>query len=252
MKSEHWDAVSTFIMGLKSYCDTMALMYHDILAPLQKDAAASDTPEYPLENAIVYNTAWDELKPDSEIRLIVIGDNPGKNEQLNANCKYLCGQSGKVAEHFFAAHPELGIDFRKNVMILNKTPIHSAKTDHLRKMAKASPVAAELIRASQIVMARMTANLQQALGCPIWMVGYGGLKAGGIFEPYKQTLCDCYQDSPDAWKDILVFQHFSMNCFANDLKKFMASHAEMSLGEALNALGAQHCGDFFVVPKQSN
>ncbi len=248
MKSEHWDAVSAFVMGLKSYCETLTLLYHEILAPLQKDAASCDTPDYPIENAVVYNTAWDELRPESEIRLIVIGDNPGKKEQLNAHQKYLVGQSGKVAEHFFAAHPELEIDFRKHVMILNKTPIHSAKTDHLRKMAKASPIAEELIRASQIVMARMTANLHQALGCPIWMVGYGGLKSGGIFEPYKETLMACYKERTDAWKNIYVFQHFSMNCFANDLKKFTEAHPEMELQEALKALGTQHCEEFFTLP----
>ena len=59
----------------------------------------------------------DRLTPDDEIKLIVIGDNPGKDEQLTKNQRYLVGQAGKIADGFFKRNPELGIDFRKNVVI---------------------------------------------------------------------------------------------------------------------------------------
>ena len=102
------------------------------LAELQKKAALkAGTPEYPFENTVVYNSDLDKISADDEIKLIVIGDNPGKDEQLNKNQKYLCGQAGKIADGFFRRNGQLNVDFRKNVIILNKTPVHSAKTAQL-------------------------------------------------------------------------------------------------------------------------
>ena len=72
------------------------------IAALQKELADADgVPEYPLENAIGYNTAFDGVTAESTVKLIVVGDNPGKSEQLNKNRTYLIGQSGKIAEGFF-------------------------------------------------------------------------------------------------------------------------------------------------------
>lgn len=162
MTDSQWKIFSTFKKELKEKCGEWNKFAAELI-PLQKETATKDTPDYPVENAVVYNTALDELTPDSEIKLIVIGDNPGKSEQLNINKKYLVGQAGKLADGFFKKHPELEIDFRKNVIILNKTPIHSAKTKHLSKIEKSlesknSP-AAKLIQDSQIWMAQKTAQL---------------------------------------------------------------------------------------------
>ena len=107
------------------------------LIDLQKKAAQiAKTPDYSFETPVVYNQALEEISKDNDIKLIVIGDNPGKDEQLAKNNKYLVGQAGKIAEGFFKRNENLGIDFRKNVIILNKTPIHSAKTSQLKTIAK--------------------------------------------------------------------------------------------------------------------
>ena len=90
------------------------------LTELQKEAAKlANNPEYSFETPVVYNRALDEVTPEDEIKLIVIGDNPGKDEQLSKNNRYLVGQAGKIAEGYFRRNPELGVDFRKNVIILN-------------------------------------------------------------------------------------------------------------------------------------
>ena len=47
-----------------------------------------------MQTPIVYNTALDEITKNDDIKLIVIGDNPGKDEQLLQNQKYLVGQAG--------------------------------------------------------------------------------------------------------------------------------------------------------------
>ena len=188
--------------------------------------------DYELQTPIVYNTALDEITQKDEIKLIVIGDNPGKDEQLTKNQKYLVGQAGKLGNSFFKNHDELGIDFRKNVIILNKTPIHSAKTNQLKKFATFGGKEIEnLIKETQIWMAQETAKLHQNLlkgsenkDFPqLWLVGYSELKEKGIFTDYKNELKKQYQTSEEAknaWDNVFVYQHFSMNRFSIDLKEF--------------------------------
>lgn len=282
MLESQWKIFSAFKKELKEKCLEWN-KFAEQLVPLQKKEALTDTPDYPFENAVVYNTALDELTPDSEIKLIVIGDNPGKSEQLNINQKYLVGQAGKLAEGFFRNNPDLKIDFRKNVIILNKTPVHSAKTKHLAKIEKAlkqtnSP-ASDLIRDSQIWMAQKTSRLHIDLfnaafatytGQPdipflpeLWLVGYSELKPRGLFIPYRDTLARIYADqsksdsatyagqskstgfSTDPWSHVFVYQHFSMNCFTKDLSDFQNSNKDLSLKSSLEKLGTIHKDEIF-------
>ncbi|MDR1636614.1 MAG: hypothetical protein LBR93_04680, partial [Treponema sp.] len=73
-------------------------------------------PAYLVETPLVYNGALDELGPGDRVRLILVADNPGRREQAAENRRYLVGPSGKIAEGFFRNTPELGIDFRRNVV----------------------------------------------------------------------------------------------------------------------------------------
>ncbi len=218
------------------------------LRDLQKKAAElAGTPEYPFENPIVYNTDLDKLTQDDEIKLIVIGDNPGKDEQLNKNQRYLCGQAGKLADGFFKSHPELGIDFRRNVIILNKTPVHSAKTAQLKTMIKLGGAAVEaLILDSQTWMAQQTARLHQQLeDTLLWLVGYSELKEGHFFSLYRDALKQAYATSPKAWTNVYVYQHFSMNRFSIDLKEYSTQNPSGSLMDKLTKLGTQHKNEIF-------
>lgn len=248
----------------------------DLLIKLQKDSQkAGHTPEYAVETPIVYNTALDKITQEDQIKLIAVGDNPGKNEQLAANRAYLVGQAGKLGVKFFSDSPELGIDFRKNVIILNKTPLHSPKTKDLAYIineAKKTPqgeAICRVLRESQIWMAQKTAELHQSLfeaaqtedeKPQLWLIGYGELKKAGVFEAYKQTLCNkyaefCTNNSSASTNDsgngisrtdsFLVFQHFSMNRFSIDLKQFQAENQSLSLKSALAALGKKHRKEIF-------
>lgn len=135
----------------------------EALASLQKQAADADgVPAYPLETPIVYNTALDAITEDDDIRLIVIGDNPGKSEQLTTNRKYLVGQAGKIAEGFFRRNPELGIDFRRNAIILNKTPLHTAKTRELAMFVDKPSSASKTLGAKQADIADKAGDDKQA------------------------------------------------------------------------------------------
>ncbi len=257
MDDMQWQVFTSFRNEFKDIIEkwTSFLKNEDefgLLQELQKNAAASDnTPAYPLETPIVYNTALDTVTKEDEIKLIVVGDNPGKNEQLAKNRKYLVGQSGKIAESFFARNTELGINFRKNVIILNKTPVHTAKTKELaflqreeKKLGKNA--IASVLEESQKWMAERTCRLQQALNkaaesndpCEIWLVGYSELKPNGIFAPYVEKLVqNCTEPEKNP---VYVFQHFSMNRFSIDLADFMKSHTNLSLEEAIKALGTKH------------
>lgn len=199
-------------------------------------------PEYSIETPIVYNSALENFTKSDEIKIICVGDNPGKNEQLEKNQKYLIGQAGKLAENFFKNHSELNIDFRKNVIILNKTPIHSAKTGQLKQIIKdSSKELKEIFTESQIWMAEKTANLSNILNSKIFLVGYSELKQNGIFQDYKKSL----KKSVKNLNQILVFQHFSMNRFSIDLKSYQQKNPNLKLEEAIKNLGIFHQKEIF-------
>ena len=256
MTSQQFKIFSDFRDEFCTYCMNLNKKWGNVLRPLQILARLSDnTPDYMVETPVVYNTALDEITEECEIRLIVIGDNPGKDEQREKNKKYLVGQSGKLATGFFENHGEFNTDFRKNVIILNKTPIHTAKTNHLKLIRKnGGEEIRELISESQIFMAEKTAQLHKDLCAAakdggispeIWLVGYSELKENGLFTDYKTEFSENYEKTASEWEKIFVFQHFSMNRFSIDLKNFMTRHREMGIVEATRELGKLHKEEIF-------
>ncbi|WP_147613377.1 hypothetical protein [Treponema pectinovorum] len=244
----------TFRNQLKNYCHTLNERFAEELIPLQKAAAQKDTPFYPIQTPVVYNTALDEITRQTEIKKIVIGDNPGKNEQLLQNQKYLVGQAGKIATSFFNKNPEFNTDFRKNVIILNKTPFHSAKTNHLNFILKnASQTLKEAIQNSIVWMAQETAKLHQEFckygeqnsTVELWLVGYAELKNKGIFISYRDSLKQVYLHEKEFWDKVFVFQHFSMNRFSIDLADFMKKNCEADKVQAVQKLGSLHKEEIF-------
>ena len=250
MNKEQFAALKTFRDEYKKKCDEWSVLAPQ-LVPLQKAAAKDDTPDYPIETPVVYNTALDEITQDDDIKIIVIGDNPGKDEQRAKNQKYLVGQAGKIAQGFFSRHPSLGVDFRKNAIILNKTPVHTAKTKHLKFIAAQSAAARDLILQSQLWLAKKTAELAAGVGAQIWLVGYAELKDKGIFVPYREALKEA---AIAVWDQLFVFQHFSMNRFLIDLRDFCAKEGglcpdggfdEGALAKKIAALGRRRRDEIF-------
>ena len=252
MTQTQFEALVKFRDEYKKKCEEWSAL-GSVLIPLQKKAAAPDTPPYPMQTPVVYNRALDEITQDDQIKIIVVGDNPGKDEQLKINNKYLVGQAGKIAQGFFSRHSALKIDFRKNAIILNKTPVHTAKTKHLKFLSKESEDAANLILQSQIWLSKNTALLAQGLGAEIWLVGYAELKEKGIFSPYRDELKkaaqalllaqsgsvsqNCPQGQKAAasvWDKVFVYQHFSMNRFMIDLKDFCSERGGLCADGAFN------------------
>ena len=259
MTDNQWKIFCDFKNDLKKMITKWQELFPN-LKDLQKQAAIiAKTPDYPFETPIVYNLALEEISKNDEIKLIVIGDNPGKDEQLAKNNKYLVGQAGKIAEGFFKRNESLGIDFRKNVIILNKTPIHSAKTSQLKTIARlGGEKISEFIKESQIWMAKRTAQLHiemnnqilQENQTELWLVGYSELKEKGLFLNYRDELKKYYSvddKSKSNWQKVFVFQHFSMNRFTIDLKNYIEKKIDNCKidREILHELGQIHRTEIF-------
>lgn len=258
MNQKQWEIFSDFKKLLADQISVWEKAAPE-LKELQKQAALlAKTPDYPFETTVVYNRDLDKITKEDDIKLIVIGDNPGKDEQLAKNNRYLVGQAGKIGEGFFKRNPELGVDFRKNVIILNKTPIHSAKTAQLKTIAKnGGSKIGDLIKETQVWMAIQTAKLHTDLcnaadgtsvAPELWLVGYSELKPKGIFELYKNELKNTYRSVPAVWEKVFVFQHFSMNRFTIDLSEFCKKNGECSkqtLLQNIHQIGNLHKEEIF-------
>ncbi|MDR1306129.1 MAG: hypothetical protein LBK74_00965 [Treponema sp.] len=223
------------------------------LAPLvRKLVDRREGPSYPVDTPVVFNRDLDELSPGS-IKMILVADNPGRREQARENRRYLVGPSGKIAEKFFRDRPELGIDFRKNVLILNKTPIHTPRTAELKGLCAMDKTLAAAVASSQRVMAELLGEFYSALTeparpgaktktpqapFPVWIIGYSEMKKGGIFEVYTNTLISLCASSPGLKASLYFYRHFSMNSFTTDLKQ-QARPGE-SAAESLGRIGAAY------------
>ncbi|MDR2595860.1 MAG: hypothetical protein LBC76_00925 [Treponema sp.] len=210
------------------------------------DSRAGKNSSYTVETPVVYNSALDNITASDEIKLILVADNPGRREQAAENRRYLVGPSGKIAQKFFRDNPQLGIDFTKNVIILNKTPIHSPRTAELRRLCLSETNSNSItaaIEESQKKMAQLLLEFHEALCTPVYIIGYSEMKKSGIFETYTETLKELYIGKKFLYDQIFLFRHFSMNQFTIDLKK-QALEGE-SVGKSLKRIGASYRNRIF-------
>jgi hypothetical protein len=216
--------------------------------------AAMGYEDYRVETGIVYNKALDDIKIEDDIKIVLVADNPGKKEQLRVNNRYLVGQSGKLAEGWFAR--ELEVNFRRDILILNKTPIHTPKTAELGALLRSAGPHRERLEAlladSQATMADLAWRLYSALraavvknknpGAPwpvLWVSGLGELRSGGLFEIYRDELSRrMAKADPSLTSGVWAFNHFSMNQFAIELKR--KARAGEGLMQELGRVGAEN------------
>jgi hypothetical protein len=200
-----------------------------------KRLVAEHTPAYDVVRPAVFNSGLNEK---SAYKMILVGDNPGRREQEAG--RYLVGPSGKIAENFFRNNPCLGIDFRADVLILNKTPVHTPRTACLKELcALGGKPVTDAVRMSQIAMAELLAAFWNALGkVPVWIIGYSEMKRGGIFGPYTEKLKALCAASSDFGASVFFFRHFSMNQFTIDLNKQRGKNEP--LAQSLARIGASY------------
>ncbi|MDR2953149.1 MAG: hypothetical protein LBU82_07905 [Treponema sp.] len=188
------------------------------------DGRGGKNAAYVVETPVVYNGDLEKITASDDVKMILVADNPGRREQAAENRRYLAGPSGKIAETFFRRNPELGIDFRKNVVILNKTPIHAPRTVELRELCRlyektGKRSLAAVLDESQRTMAALLAEFHAALGVQVWIIGYSEMRKGGIFEVYTEVLKSLYADKNQMREQLFFFRHFSMNQFTVDLNR---------------------------------
>ena len=235
-----------FVKAREHYRREVEQLHRDLpeLYAIQQRLVDSRSPSYTVETPIVYNRALDDVTPESKIQLILVADNPGRREQNSENRRYLVGPSGKIAEKFFRDNSVLGIDFRKNVIILNKTPVHTARTAELRELRKLGGARLEtaLVRSQQF-MARLLLEFHRALAngkgkvLPVWITGYSEMGKNGIFAAYTDELKAIYGKTK-LKNSVFLYRHFSMNQFTIDLKR-QAIPGE-PLAQALNRIGTAY------------
>lgn len=262
MTENQWKSFLNYKDKLKQIVyESKNLPFYDELVFLQKELIRKNEnsrKKYNLENPLVYNLSYEDIKQTDEIKVIIVCDNPGFEEQLSKNQKYLIGQSGRIAESYFKKNPEFKLDFRKNVLITNKIPIHTGKTSDLKELKKmASADLKKYIENLQIKMAHITALFHQNLlkynddektKPELWLVGYSELKKNGIFELYRDKFKSFYQnENSKYWNFVFVYQHFSMNRFAIDFNEFKKEkfYDSKNLKVLLGELGHFHRDKIF-------
>jgi hypothetical protein len=240
MKESIWNNFCEVKESYRAYTNSLAAKVPELKLFQEKLLTEREGGTYPLETPIVFNNALDDITVNDEIKLILVADNPGKREQEAKNQRYLVGNSGKLADGFFRKHPDLGIDFRKNVMILNKTPIHTARTIELKKLIELGGTDVKnAADDSQKVMAELLYQFQKALGgIPVWIIGYSEMKKKGLFEIYTEVIKSLYPETEVLRNKIFLYRHFSMNQFSIDLnqKKISDENTE----DALTRIGKEY------------
>jgi hypothetical protein len=249
MNRKSWKAFAAAREHFREIVEGLQRELPELRSIQQKLVDRRTGPAYRVETPIVYNRSLEGISPGDDIRLILVADNPGRREQAAENRYYLAGPSGKLAEKFFRDQPSLGIDFRKNVIILNKTPIHTPRTAEIRELCRLGGAhIAAAITGSQLIMAELVAEFYAALApIPVWIIGYSEMRRGGIFETFTGALgklCvppDLKQPKTPSnqarlLKDqLFLYRHFSMNQFTIDLHRQAAPKEEIK--KALDRIG---------------
>jgi len=175
----------------------------------------------------VYNEDLDRIDHCSTVRYILIADNPGKEEA--AQHRYLIGHSGRQARNFFEDNG-LVSEFTSEVIVLNKTCLHTNSTTELRKFKHN-----ELFADSQRFMAEIAYQFHRTCSCEMWIVGCSELHNRGIFSRFTETLSGCYIREKDVSlrNKIRCYKHFSYGNFSHDLK----SHPSPDMNIKLKDIG---------------
>lgn len=177
----------------------------------------------------VYNNDINSFTRSSEIRYILLADNPGR-EEAAAN-RYLIGQAGKQARNFFR---ESGLtrSFEDEVLVLNKTCIHTCSTGELRGYVKN-----RFFTESQAFMAGIAHELHVLLKCEMWIIGCSEFRPGGLFSKFRDTVKEMYLPSKmnSLRNSVYCYKHFSYGNFSHDLK----IHESGDLRTKLQAIGTE-------------
>jgi hypothetical protein len=216
-------------MNKKQY-DAFYLIRNDF-KKYAMNISGKDTDEVP-----VYNEDIDKFNDRSVIKYILLADNPGKEEAVEH--RYLIGHSGRQARNFFEANA-LADNFADEVLVLNKTCLHTNSTSGLRKLKNSM-----LLAESQKFMAETAFKLHKVLDCEMWIVGCSELHSRGIFSRFRETIADCYAEEKfeSLRNKVFCYKHFSYGNFSHDLKVHPSSDMKVKLQDVGTEMRIKHLG----------
>ena len=157
---------------------------------------------YEITNSFIYNEKLDEINENDNIKYIWIQDNPGYNEMLQN--RYAVGASGKAGQNFMK-NEGLAEDFDREVIVLNKSPVHTKITAVLSKLKNG-----EIQDETQRYMAKAIFTVHNIFECDLWILGISNLK--GIFGTFSENMEKLYKNRP-LNKKMFLYYHFSQGQF---------------------------------------
>ena len=182
---------------------------------------------YDIVNPLVYNEKFDEVSCDYNIKYIWITDNPGVKE--NQQNRYGVGSSGNAGKNFMESHGLLE-DFDREVLILNKSPIHTRITAKLAKLKGEEPLYSD----AQKLMAELCYRLQSIFKCQVWILGTSNLDK--IFLPFKLEFQKLYKDSY-MMEQVFLYNHFSQGQFKRVYNIYRKEHYDLKPFELCKLIG---------------
>ena len=204
---------------------------------------------YQIYRTIVYNEQLDNIDIN-DARMVLVGDNPGMEEQKNN--AYLVGKSGKMASNFFAY--AYGYDFYKNIIILNKTPIHTKSTGMLNEVNARYP---GFIEETQRYMAKLISGISCILNIPVFVSGFAGCRNsnGSWLKKGRNGYNLRTQSAPFFFEELaalfankrenlMLFKHFSYGNFSKDLKAEQSGGA--GIKHAVEKIGKRYAEELFL------
>ena len=118
--------------------------------------------------------------------------------------RYAVGASGKAGQNFMK-NEGLAEDFDREVIVLNKSPIHTKVTAVLSKLKNR-----EIQDETQRYMAKAIFTVHNIFECDLWILGISNLK--GIFGTFSKDLEKLYKNSA-LNKKMFLYYHFSQGQF---------------------------------------
>ncbi len=204
--------------------------------------------DYKVIRTVVYNTQLDNILPE-DIKVILVGDNPGIKEQ--ARNAYLVGKSGKMAANFFKL--VYGYSFYENILILNKTPIHTKSTQQLKEIHKHF---LKFFEETQRYMATLIYRLAMLFDVPVFITGFAGCRRPDRTWLYKskngynlnvQTAPFFFEQLRISFSNntdkLFLFKHFSYGNFSKDLKPLLEKNIAPEI--AVHQIGQSYVKELF-------
>lgn len=171
------------------------LKYPEFSEEILKQYEGSDK----VMRAFVYNEKLDYLEKNDSIKYIWVTDNPGFNESMQN--KYAVGTSGKTGKNFMEGNG-LVADYDREVIVLNKSFVHTRVTADLKKFKEYEELSSDI----QNFMADLACRFQKLFNCELWVLGLSNLNK--IFRSFKEYL----EEYGDLEK-VYFYYHFSQGQF---------------------------------------